>query len=65
MLLASVEIFLRRHRIAATEFGRQAAGDPCLVRDLRAGRAPRIALESRLRGFMAGYALARGDADVR
>ena len=65
MLLGTVEKFLRRHRITATEFGRQAAGDPCLVRDLRAGRAPRTALDARLRGFMAGYALARENADVR
>jgi len=64
MLLGIVENFIRRHRFTASGFGLQAAGDPCLVRDLRAGRAPRPAMDARLRGFMAGYSCARENTDV-
>lgn len=59
MLIANVETFLRRHRMAPTLFGRHAAQDPRLVKDLRAGRAPRAPLDQRVRGFMDGYELAR------
>lgn len=65
MLLRSVENFLRRHRVAPTVFGRAAAGDPCLVKDMRAGRELRPPLDARVRGFMDGYALAQEKADVR
>ncbi len=59
MLIHSVENFLARHRMAATQFGRSAAQDPRLVADLRGGREPRPLLDQRLRGFMAGYELAK------
>ena len=64
MLIRSVESFLRRHKMAASQFGRHAAQDPRLVTDLRAGREVRPPLDARIRGFMAGYELARGAADV-
>lgn len=57
MLIRTVESFLRRHGISASQFGRDAAQDPRLVADLRAGRAPRPPLDQRLRGFMLGYEL--------
>ena len=60
MLIRSVENFLARHAMSATQFGRDAAQDPRLVTDLRAGRAPRPPLDQRLRGFMDGFELARG-----
>lgn len=58
MLIQSVENFLARHAMSATQFGRDAADDPRLVSDMRAGRAPRPPLDQRLRGFMAGFELA-------
>lgn len=69
MLINSVENFLARHRMAPTQFGRSAAQDPRLVADLRGSREPRPLLDQRLRGFMAGYELAKQthgeNADVR
>lgn len=65
MLISTVESFLRRHRMAPSQFGRYAAQDPRLVTDLRAGREPRPPLDARVRGFMAGYELAREIAGVR
>ena len=59
MLIRSVEIFLRQHRMAATKFGRLAAQDPRFVLDLRLGREPRERTEQRIQGFMAGYEAAR------
>lgn len=59
MLIRSVETFLRRHAMPATTFGREAAQDPRLVTDLRAGRKPRPPLDQRLRGFMDGFEFAR------
>lgn len=59
MLIQSVEIFLHRHAMAPTVFGRLAAQDPRLVLDLRKGREPRPPMDQRVRGFMDGYELAR------
>jgi 2,4-dienoyl-CoA reductase-like NADH-dependent reductase (Old Yellow Enzyme family) len=39
-----VDQFLERSGMSATRFGREAVGDPNLVRDLRAGRAPTLRL---------------------
>lgn len=59
MLILSVENFLRRHALSPSLFGREAARDPRLVSDMRGGRAPREALDQRLRGFMDGFEFAR------
>lgn len=59
MLICSVENFLARHGMTPSQFGRDAADDPRLVADMRAGRAPRAPLDQRLRGFMAGFDLAK------
>jgi hypothetical protein len=48
-----IEKFLRRTHMPATRFGRLAAGDPSLVRDLRNGRELRPRLEARLKAFIA------------
>lgn len=53
-----IERFLRQHSMAATRFGRLAAGDPRLVLDMRNGRQVGLPLQSRLRGFIDGYAAA-------
>ncbi len=53
-----IERFLQQHSMAATRFGRLAAGDPRLVLDMRNGRQVGLPLQSRLRGFIDGYAAA-------
>lgn len=50
-----IESFLRTHAIPPTRFGRDAVGDPRLVRDLRAGREPRPPLVERVEHFMNIY----------
>lgn len=59
MLIRTVESFLSRHQMSPTRFGRDAAQDPRLVADLRAGRAPRPPLDQRVRGFIDGFELAQ------
>lgn len=59
MLIRTVETFLSRYGMTASQFGRDAAQDPRLVTDLRAGRAPRPPLDQRVRGFMDGFELAQ------
>lgn len=61
MLIRSVERFLRENRMSATKFGRLATNDPRFVLDLRMGREPRRAMESRVEHFMNTY---RGAAHV-
>jgi hypothetical protein len=53
-LLTMVERHLRRAAVAPSRFGREAAGDPRFVFDLRRGREPRPATEARVRAFMSG-----------
>ena len=59
MLIRTVESFLSRHRMSPPQFGRDAAQDPRLAADLRAGRAPRPPLDQRVRGFIDGFELAQ------
>jgi hypothetical protein len=47
-----IERFLREGRMAATTFGRLAAGDPRLVHDLRNGREPGDAMIARIENFL-------------
>ena len=47
-----IEIFLRRHDMPPTKFGRLAARDPRLVFDIRLGRELRPPLAERIRAFM-------------
>ena len=64
MLIRSVEIFLTRHGMSATQFGRDAADDPRLVSDLRAGREPRPPhpqSHRHKRRFVTRHRFARGD----
>lgn len=53
--LRSIETFLRRHGMAPTRFGRDAARDPRLVFDLRLGREPSARMQRRLEHFMNKY----------
>ncbi|MBB5686023.1 hypothetical protein [Sphingobium boeckii] len=53
-LLRRIERHLDHHRIAQTRFGRDAAGDPRLVSDMRNGREPRCQLAQRVTAYMDG-----------
>ena len=53
-LLHEIDRFLRRTKMPITKFGRLAAHDPRLVRDLRHGRIPTARMEARVRAFMQG-----------
>lgn len=48
-----IEKFLQRTDMPASQFGRLAAGDPRLVKDLRNGREMRPKLERKLKAFIA------------
>ncbi|HEX8667964.1 MAG TPA: hypothetical protein VF727_06285 [Allosphingosinicella sp.] len=51
-LLYRIESYLKRSGSSATRFGREAAGDPRLVFDMRRGRAPRDEIRGRIEGFL-------------
>lgn len=52
-LLSSVERHLRCHAVAPSRFGRDVAGDPRFVFDLRRGREPRARTTKRVLAFIA------------
>jgi len=51
-LLKKVEHHLRRHAVAPSRFGRDVAGDPRFVFDLRRGREPRAETTARVIAFI-------------
>ena len=53
MLLTRIELHMRRTRISASRFGRDALGDPNLVMDLKDGREPRSATTRKVLEFIA------------
>jgi len=53
MLLLRIDRLLRHTRTPATRFGRQAIGDPNLVRQLRRGRQMRPATAARVLAYLA------------
>jgi 2,4-dienoyl-CoA reductase-like NADH-dependent reductase (Old Yellow Enzyme family) len=52
MLVKRVDAYLRRTKIAATRFGRDAVGDPNFVLELRDGRKPRRKTVERVLAFL-------------
>jgi hypothetical protein len=52
-LLTTVERHLRRAAMPPSRFGREVAGDPRFVFDLRRGREPRPATRERVLAFIA------------
>lgn len=52
MLLRTIERHLQRTKTTPTQFGREAAGDPCFVFDLRRGREPRPRMIQRVEAYM-------------
>ena len=55
MLIRNIERFLRETGMPWTKFGRLATRDPRFVEDLRNGRTPRAAMQSRVEHFMNTY----------
>lgn len=55
MLIRRIEAFLRETGMPWTKFGRLATHDPRFVQDLRNGRLPRAATETRVEHFMNKY----------
>ncbi|KPF79879.1 hypothetical protein IP88_01180 [alpha proteobacterium AAP81b] len=58
-LLMTVERHLRASAMTPSRFGRDVAGDPRFVFDLRRGREPRAATRARVLAFIE---IRRGDA---
>jgi len=48
----AIERALKAHGIAASQFGRLAAGDPALVSQIREGRRLRPSTEAKVRAFI-------------
>ncbi|MFN3944718.1 MAG: hypothetical protein ACK4K7_07300 [Allosphingosinicella sp.] len=51
-LLRRIERYLRRSGLAPTRLGREVAGDPRFVLDLRRGRTPRPGTEARISAWL-------------
>lgn len=54
-LLDEIDDFLATTGTAPTIFGRDAVGDPNLLRNLKAGRELRFATIAKVRAFMAAH----------
>lgn len=52
MLLARIELYLRRTKHSPSRFGRDAVGDPHFVPSLRRGRRPRASTTRRVLAFI-------------
>jgi hypothetical protein len=57
-LLSEIDGFLAQTGIAPSIFGRDAVGDPNLLRNLRAGRELRSATAKRVRDFITSHQVA-------
>jgi hypothetical protein len=53
-LLSRIERYLRTTGTAASRFGKDVAGDPRLVSDMRRGRRPHSPLRHRIEAQIAG-----------
>ncbi len=62
ILVRAIEKHLARGGISPTRFGRDVAGDPRLVFDLRRGRMPRPALQARILAALAQDGARDGEA---
>lgn len=54
-LLDQIEIYLARHAMPPSKFGRLAVGDPRFVEDLRGGRLPRIRTRDQVLTFLEAH----------
>lgn len=64
-LLIKIERHLRRRGVSPSRFGREVAGDPRFVFDLRRGREPRADMQARVLDFMTESEDAAGAGTVR
>ena len=51
-LMRRIQLFLKRADMAPTRFGREAAGDPRLISDLRNGRELRETTAARIHAWL-------------
>ena len=54
-VLVKIDRYLKATAMPRTKFGRLATRDPRFVEDLRNGRTPRAAMQSRVEHFMNTY----------
>ena len=59
MLIQRIEAYLRRTRMSASRFGREAVGDPNFVASLLLGRKPRPRTVARVLAFIAAQGRSR------
>lgn len=52
-LLDHIRVFLDRHDMAPTTFGRRATGEPQLISSIESGRSPSLKVVQRVMAFMA------------
>ena len=50
--VSEVEAFLRASRMKATDFGREAVGDPSFITHLRRGRSPSLSTADKVLTFI-------------
>lgn len=51
-ILESIEAFLKRHDMPPSTFGREATGEPQLIKSMREGRSPSHRVLERISAFM-------------
>ena len=56
-ILNSIDLFLERHGMAPSRFGRDATGDPQLINSIRRGRSPSLKVLQQIAEFMRRYEL--------
>lgn len=56
-ILDRIEVFLERHAMPPTSFGRAATGEPQLIKSMKDGRSPSHRVLERVAAFMAKYDL--------
>lgn len=54
-ILTRIEAFLERHEMPPSTFGREATGEPQLIKSMREGRSPSHRVLERIGTFMADY----------
>lgn len=64
-ILASIEAFLKRHDMPPSTFGREATGEPQLIKSMRDGRSPSLKVLEKIATFMADHErrIVAGDSD--
>jgi hypothetical protein len=53
-ILRKIELYLRASGVTPTRFGRDVAGDPRLVSDMRNGREPGVKMCALINAYLSG-----------